>query len=169
MNSNGNWQFDPMVNKWKYVSNIANVNVNVGTTTAGLQMLAMGGIYSLPDGLGGIGIYYFDNAGCMTTGLQEYGGATYYFGSDGKMQTGWQLVNGLTIYFGADGKMLYNLGNVESDDSALKALQAQALAAQALSRQQAGIGGTTSAAQEVQNKALSNAVADYYARQANLK
>ena len=159
--SNGKWVFQPTLNKWQFVTDVANINVNVGNTTVGLQMLAMNGIYSLPDGLGGVGLYLFDGAGCMQTGLQDYAGATYYFALDGKMQTGWQLVNGMAIYFANDGKMMYNLGNVLNDEAALKALQAQALVAQALEAEQAGKTNTTSAAQELQNKAFLNADGGY--------
>ena len=100
----------------KEYPDVANANITVGNSTAGLSLLAMGGIYQLPDGAGSTGLYYFDNLGCMGTGLQEYAGAYYYFDTTtGKMATGWQLVGGQSIYFGADGKMLFNIGNVQDD------------------------------------------------------
>ncbi len=100
--SKGNWNYDPVLNTWKYVINMDNVQVNVGKDlTGGLQKLAAGGLYTLPTGkvAGETAIYYFDNGGNMQTGLQTIGDSIYLFAATGEMLFGDQVVNGQTFHF----------------------------------------------------------------------
>jgi hypothetical protein len=120
LTSNGNWVYDQNLNKWQYSVSLPNTQVQVGTTKVDLHMLASNGLYTLPNGMGGAGIYLFDGAGNMLTGLQEYGGATYCFSeSTGEMLIGWQNVGGQLMYFGEDGRLMFNVG----DESAMIAYQ----------------------------------------------
>lgn len=62
----------------------------------------------------GTGIFYFNNAGLMQLGLQNIGGKNYYFGNDGQMVFGLQNIGGQIYYFGNDGAM-FNGGFINFD------------------------------------------------------
>ena len=149
--ANGSWVYDQNTNRWQYSVSIPNTQVQVGTTTADLHMLASNGLFTLPNGTGGVGIYLFDEAGNMLTGLQEYAGAIYYFSeTTGEMQIGWQNVNGQLMYFGEDGKLMFNVGD-ESAVVAYRALNPIMVAKE------------TAGSKEVnQRSAFQNAINDYF-------